>query len=412
MSQSLDKKELLKESKVFCMAPWTHLHTWPSGEVYPCCMTPFTEPAGHLSKNSLKEIWNSPNMRQLRKNMLSGKKTEACDRCYKTEEAGVSTLRNSLNYDFSKHFPMVEETAEDGSVETFNLIYFDFRFSNLCNFKCRSCGPQLSSSWFEDDEALFGPSGRTKVITPNEDPEDFWKQVEPHLPFVEEIYFAGGEPLIMEEHYRILKYLVEHEMFHIRLKYNTNFSLFKYKGHDAMELWDKFDSVLVGASLDAEGERGEYMRKGQRWNNVLKNRKRMMEVCPRVEFFISPTVSLFNALHLPDFHKSWVELGFIDIDAININYLFEPTFYRIQALPESLKDQVRKKYNKHIEEFIKSPRFKAERSIDYFKAVLTFMDSEDRSHELDGFYNRNDKLDKIRDEDFYKIFPEYEVLRV
>ena len=126
---------------------------------------------------------------------------------------------------------------------------------------------------------------------------------------------------MMEEHYNILDELERRGRFDVRLIYNTNFTQTKLKDRVVFDYWRKFDSVAVGASLDAMGARAEYIRKGTVWDVVERNRAQMMSICPRVDFYISPTLSIMNALHIPDFHKAWVKKGYIKPQDLNINIL-------------------------------------------------------------------------------------------
>ena len=193
-------------------------------------------------------------------------------------------MRHSTSQNFGQHIALVDNTLEDGTVEDFKIRYYDIRFSNVCNFRCRSCGGIFSSNWYNDEVKLFGPKIQPRIMFAGRHEEDMWEQMQEHIPYLEQIYFAGGEPLIMEEHYRLLNELVKREMFHVRLIYNSNFSKLGYKDQDVLELWKKFDSVSVGASLDASGSRGEYIRKGQDWQETVENRQRMLEICPQVDF--------------------------------------------------------------------------------------------------------------------------------
>ena len=211
------------------MIPWTHLHTWPDGRVLTCCMSNSDDIMGNLKEITLEQAWNSPQQKQLRKDLINGKANKICTRCYEQERHSINTTRTWSNEKLNHHWDVVESTKEDGTVDKVNLPYIDFRFSNLCNFKCRTCGPDLSSSWYEDQTKLFSKPEHSKIIRPYKDEKRFWEVVEPYVDGLEEVYFAGGEPLIMEEHYRILKRLVEKKMFHVRLKYNTNFSQVIYK---------------------------------------------------------------------------------------------------------------------------------------------------------------------------------------
>ena len=224
----------------------------------------------------------------------------------------------------------------------------------------------------------------------------------------EQFYFAGGEPIIMEEHYRILKELDKRKMYHVRLIYNTNFSRTKFKDIDVFELWNKFDSVSIGASLDAEGARAELMRKGTVWEEIVANRKRMMEVCPQVDFYISSTVGLINSLHVTDFHKSWVEQGLIKPQDFNFNLLQHPIWQRIDILPPEYKEQVKEKYGEHIK-WLKT-QDSLTRATKGFESALEWMFSTDNQKHLDLFFENTRRYDQIRNEDTLEVFPEWKEL--
>ena len=209
--------------------------------------------------------------------------------------------------------------------------------------------------------------------------------------------------MIMEEHYRILKELDKRKMYHVRLIYNTNFSKLKFKDMDVLELWNKFDSVSIGASLDAEGDRAELMRKGTKWEETIANRKRMMEVCPKVDFYISSTVGLTNSLHVVDFHKSWVEQGLIQPQDFNFNLLQWPVWQRMDILPQEYKEQVREKYQKHIDWL--RPLDKLTRATKGYESAIEWMMAKDNQKHLDLFFANTRKYDKIRNENTLAIFP-------
>ena len=82
------------------------------------------------------------------------------------------------------------------------------------------------------------------------------------------------------------------------------------------------------------------MRKGTVWKETVANRKRMLEVCPQVDFYISATVGLSNCLHVLDFHKSWVEQGFIKPQDFNFNLLQYPLWQRMDLLPLEEKKEL------------------------------------------------------------------------
>jgi len=384
---------LLKESKTFCIYPWIHLHAYPTGEVYPCChaeMKPGI--VGNCRKNTLEEIWKDTPMEQLRADMLSETPNAACTRCYEQEESGFFSGRKSANKHHGHHIKKLETTP-------FEMIYWDIRFSNLCNLKCRSCGHIFSSQWYQDQAKLVGGDWKDRNTVLNyagRTETDMWEQLEPHLDYVEQIYFAGGEPLLMEEHYRILDELVRRKRFDVRLIYNTNFTHTDLKGRSVFEYWSQFRSVAVGASLDASGARGEYIRKGTDWAVVEQNRRDMIKICPEVDFYISPTLSIMNALHLPDFHRDWVEQGLLKPQDLNVNILQDPVYYRIDIAPAEYKQQIQHKFEQHIEWL--RPQDQLSRATVGFESAINFMMQTDNTHLLDTFWRKTYELDSIINE--------------
>ena len=402
------QKELLIESDTFCMLPWMHLHAYPDGRAYPCCFASDRYPVGDLNQNSMAEVFNNDKMKKMRVNMLSGQKCKECAKCYDQEESGFFSLRLSSNKHFGHNIPLVDSTKPDGTTD-FVMKYWDIRFSNICNFACRSCGTWFSSNWYEDHIKINGsPPGHAKIIKVGRHADDMWEQVLENIDFAEQFYFAGGEPLIMEEHYRILKELDRRKAYHVRLIYNTNFSKLKFKDMDVLELWNKFDSVSIGASLDAEGPRAELMRTGTKWDQTIANRKRMLQVCPQVDFYISPTVSIHNALHVVDFHKNWVDQGFIKPQDFNFNLLQMPTWQRMDILPIEFKEQIKEKYTKHIE-WLK-PYDNLTRASKGFESALDWIFKKDNSRHLKWFFERTKKYDEVRKEKFTDVFPEWKTL--
>lgn len=411
--------ELLTKSKVFCILPWIHMHAFPDGRAYPCCLSDMWNPLGDLRKNTMEEVWNDTPMRTMRTNMLSETSCKECTKCYELEENGFFSMRNSFSKDFGHLVELVDTTLEDGTVEDFKLRYYDVRFSNLCNFKCRTCGPIFSSNWYKDHIKMYGKKpevlGRdmNAVEYAGRHQYDMWEQMQEHIPNLEQIYFAGGEPLIMEEHYMILNELVKREMFHVRLIYNTNFSVFKYKDQDVFELWKLFDVVSVGASLDGMGVRGEYIRKNQVWHEVESNRKRMMEICPNVDFYVSSTVSLYNLLHIVDFHRDWVDKGLVKPQDWNINLCQSPDKDRADILPEVYKQMAVIKIEQHIDWL--EPQDDISRATGGYKGIINFISQSampNSNQLLKDFFKDNDVMDKVRDESFEEVFPEYANLRM
>ena len=405
---SIEQKKLLTENESFCMLPWIHLHAFPDGRAYPCCFAQDKFPVGDLNKNSLEEVFNNDKMKKLRSNMLQGIQNKECVKCYDQEKSGFFSLRFSSNKHFGHNIPLVNGTLPDGNAD-FVMKYWDIRFSNLCNMACRSCGTWFSSNWYEDHKKITGsPPPHAKIMRVGRHTNDLWEQMLENFDHTEQFYFAGGEPIIMEEHYRILKELDKRKMYHVRLIYNTNFSKTKFKDIDVFKLWNKFDSVSVGASLDAEGPRAELMRKGTVWKDIVANRKRMLEVCPQVDFYISSTVGLLNSLHITDFPTNWVEQGLIKPMDFNFNLLQYPDWQRMDMLPIEYKEKVKDKFEKQIK-WLKD-KDPLTRALKGYEAAVDWLYRRDNSKDLPLFFKKTKLYDKIRNENTTKTFPEWREL--
>jgi hypothetical protein len=214
----------------------------------------------------------------------------------------------------------------------------------------------------------------------------------------------------MEEHYRILEELVARKRFDVRLIYNTNFTHTDLKGRSVFDYWRLFDSVSVGASLDASGAAAEYIRKGTVWADVVRNRRQMIAQCPGVDFYISPTLSILNAWSLPDFHREWVSAGLIRAGDLNINILQDPMFYRIDIAPWEYKDQLENRYRDHVE-WLKSAGDPLGRATQGWESAITFMNATDNTHLIDSFWRRTNELDHIRNERCLTVLPELGAIR-
>lgn len=423
----MDKDELLNKNKAFCILPWIHMHVWPNGNAMPCCIADSDQPFGNLKENSIEEVWNSDKYKELRLAMLKGERLSSCRRCYELEDSTyIWTLRKNHNQWFGdKHFDLVEKTNADGSIDEFRMAYMDIRFSNICNMKCRSCGPELSSQHAKEFKDLYGEHELARMlkndgkIVVNIAPQNnFWEDLQKYLPNVEEVYWAGGEALITDEHYKILDYWLEHKLTNVRLRYTTNFSNFRYKQKSIIDYWKEFDDVMVSASLDCNGKRAEYSRHGTNWSQIERNRIEMLERVPHVYFELTPTISLYNVWNWPDFHIDWVERGLVDIENCRLNMLTGPDFMRIDILPEDVKIELRSKYIDYKAWAYDKIKDRAKTKPDVIKDVIGKIDSVIQfmntgkldTVKLKQFFDNNHNLDQYRKEDFWTVYPEMKCL--
>lgn len=395
----------LKRSDVFCMMPWVHIHSWPDGRVMPCCLGNPDSPLGHLDQG-LKGTWNNENYKRLRRQMLSDEATpDQCQRCYSFDKAGTESLRKTANRKFGHHLPeALANTDSDGTYRQFKLRHIDFRYSNQCNLKCRSCCHDLSSAWHSESVKLYG-KGRTPILIRPKN-QGYLDELVEVLPYVESVYFAGGEPLMQPEHYFLLNKLKEIGNTNVDLSYATNFTLLFSTKYDVLKHWEGFKSVELMASIDGTHARGDLMRKNQEWETIVANRRRLMELKPavgRFRFLVCATLSAMNAYHLPDIHKEWIDLGLLGPDDFFINPLVTPEYYCAQILPPEEKRKIEKIYRRFVQDYLYHSPNPANR----YESALNFINGKDESRLLPQFVEWMQKLDESRAERFVEVFPEW-----
>ena len=392
------------------MAPWTHMHSWPDGRTFACCQVQpqgtDLDDYGNINEKSLYELWNSKTIKKLRLNMLNERPSNSCKRCYEMEAATSPSLRKQLNKKLRSYFDQVKQTKEDGGHDTPKMAYFDLRFSNLCNMMCRTCSPALSSMLYDEEKAYGKVSKKFLQIN---DQKNFMNELWPLMDDVKECYWAGGEPLIITEHWDIMNYWVNNgHSKKVTVVYSTNFLNLLYKNQSVFDLWNKFKNVEVVASLDGSYKRAEYIRKGTKWETIVKNRKQMIKDTPNTKFKIGPTVSIMNIWHLPDFHREWLELGLLDKpNKVHWNILTTPEWFNIQVLPKSFKQEVEQKWNKHLQWLEKNYLVKQDDK-DAIAGVLRYMNASDKSHLLPSTIEKLKFIDGIRNENWQDVFPELE----
>lgn len=319
----LQTKSELLESPTFCLMPWLHLHVSTRGLAQACCISPIT--FGDVNKQTIAEIWDSPQIKKFRNKLLNGEKDKRCNGCYQREASGNSSIRLETLEKYKNHIP--EILTEEYNKEP---IYLDIRFSNICNFRCLTCWHGASSKWFEEAKELGTNVANQAIINAINDEDLFFNQLESFIPSLEEIYFAGGEPLIMEQHYRLLDLLIKNNKTSIHLRYNTNLSLLNFKSKNVLDYWKHFKKITISASLDAAGETGEKIRRDSNWKTIKNNLRLIRTYLPTAQLEIAPTVSSLNILHLHSLHKELVEENLININAIYFNLLERPYSYSIK----------------------------------------------------------------------------------
>jgi radical SAM protein with 4Fe4S-binding SPASM domain len=404
----MNKDHLLNESKVFCMFPWVHLNVTPKGDIYPCCSNNYTEPFGNTKNTSLKDAFNNPQMKQIRLNMLNDTPSKICEFCYKHEQAGPYSFRNYSKEHFAKHFDeIVPTTKEDGTVDDFKMRYFDIRFSNICNFKCRTCGSEFSSQW--GAEMRKHHDKNHPIIIHADEKGDLLREVLDQVEHIDLAYFAGGEPLITDEHYVILEEMIRKGRTDITLRYNTNASNIKYKDYDLLDLWKHFKKVELSCSLDHYGARAEWLRHGTDWEKVENNLQEFRKL-DYVHFQINTVFSIFNYMTIGEFFDYLISKNLVrENDWYNSLYLaVHPSYYSAKSLPAEYKKEAEARAN----EFISRRQEKYPTVARLVRDAVTFANESNTWQEnKDTFFKHTLSIDRIRQESFYQTFPELNKLQ-
>ena len=278
-----------------CLAPWVHTYLSPQTERRMCCAS--REPAqnfeqyidtasgtGRYIPLTLEQHWNSEHMRSVRRRMMAGETLPECEVC-NDKLLNTSVYRTYFDHLFQHKLPEVYNSTQEDGFTTMAPVSWDYRFSNLCNFKCRTCGDMLSSSW-ESEE-------RTHDMVNWADPKNNWMRsdirgqiahfqesqiesefasaVERHA--VEEVYWVGGEPLMYEQHWRYMQRIVElGDGPKLYARYNTNLSRISYRGVDLYrDILANIRDWQICASLDGTNEIGEYIRTGLDYKQFYSN---------------------------------------------------------------------------------------------------------------------------------------------
>ena len=456
-------------SKTFCILPWVHLSTRPDGSMRVCCTanassvgpTNDREHGGmvgvlkteegkpsNLNVSDFLSSWNSTYMKNVRTQMLNGEEPPSCSKCYKEERAGHNSKRMWETAYWSKRVDikkLIEETDQDGSIPP-QLAYIDLRFGTKCQLACVMCSPHDSSSWIKEWKEIYptventalkqtmmwenkGSVNGSSYNWHKQNPV-FWKQFYEQIPNMQQLYFAGGESLIIEEHYEILEEVIRQgHAKNLELRYNSNGVEWR---EDLFDLWSHFKLVRFHYSVDSIGKMNEYIRYPSTWERTQEVFHILdKNTGPNVEVTIACAVQALNIYYLPDFLKWKLQEGFQKINmwpfgagGINYHFVYHPPHLNVKVLPKWFKEKCRQKFQefypwwednweKGIPSWHKnSVKYDEWRNASYgisrLEGMLQFMESEDWSNRLSETKEYLEKIDAVRNLKFKEIFPEME----
>ena len=330
-SRNMKRVKPNEGNKTFCMAPWTHTYLSPQTERRMCCAS--REPAqsfkqyidtGNDAKEykplTLKEHWNSDHMKSVRLRMLAGQELPECQVC-DHKLLNTDVYRSYWNQLFKHKIDEAFEKTDETGATSMPTISFDYRFNNLCNFKCRMCGDMLSSSWeaetrkhndwnVESKPWMASPlKEQIKKFQDTQIVQEFINSIETKE--VREIYWCGGEPLMWDMHWKAMERIIELGFAdQVYVRYNTNLSRTSFRESKLFDLLGYFSDWQVCASMDGTGKVAEYIRDGLDYTQWLRNFKEGLSVAtnPR-QMRLDFTITLLGLLELKNMFDLSQELN-------------------------------------------------------------------------------------------------------
>ena len=454
-------------SKTFCILPWVHLSTRPDGQMRVCCTANASSVGvtndkigggnvgilkdeeglpNNLNVSDFVSSWNSTYMKNVRKQMLAGEEPPSCRKCYEEERAGHNSKRMwetaywKERVDLDK---LLNETTPNGEVPP-QLAYIDLRFGTKCQLACIMCSPHDSSGWIKEWQNIY-PTIENKNVKEIWQWENkgsingssynwhkqnpvFWQQFYQQIPHMKQLYFAGGESLIIEEHYEILEECIRQGYAKdMEIRYNSNGVEWR---EDLFELWKHFKIVRFHYSVDSIHEMNEYIRYPSKWKRTEEVFHILdTQTSNNVEITVACAVNALNIYYIPDFLKWKLTQNFKKINmwpfgagGINYHFVYWPAFLNVKILPKWFKDECERKYEEfipwweenwelsipewHKGKVTKEDWKNASYGISRLRGMISFMKSEDWSVRLPETKDYLEKVDLHRGTNFYKTFAE------
>lgn len=315
-------------SSTFCIRPWTHSCVRTNGDITLCCQS--REISAHnLKTHTLQDWWSSDLLRDTRDQMINNRRPDACRECFNAEDQGYDSLRKKSNKDYKIIEKYASKIVEHYGYPREEPVTAEFQLTNLCNYRCLMCDENNSSNILSENKILkiSNKSLNDFAITKHEISEiKKWMLSKPTR-----INFRGGEPLMVPEIKKILKWAVEKDLAtDINLEITTNGSIFDLEWYN---IFSKFKTVRIMLSVESTGKLNEYIRFGSKWEIIDSNAKQMSQL-PNVEFIVHSTVQNLNIMKFTEL-INWCSKNNYSLD---YEFLTGPVIYIPNNLPKPLLD--------------------------------------------------------------------------
>ena len=408
------------------MHPFTGLATREDGAIQVCCRS---HPIGNIQDNTLEEIWNNDKMKRIRQQVLHGERPPECAPCFNLEDQGVESLRQ-------RHIAgVIPESritlyphAMNGMDSNFNMPFefptMEIKLNNLCNLKCRMCHPMDSTSWNDWNEVkeFYVKENNFMVkaiddlnlmkkpyLDKFDDNPNWWDSFEKLLPYFRRVEFAGGEPLMDPQHYRILDMLKPYGA-NIEIKYATNgTTLGISKGRTIHDYWPHFRSVAVNVSIDGIHDVYNYIRGNGDFNQVEANIQEIQTI-PNVSRIVGAVaVQVSNVLILDKMIEHFLDkLGIV----FYTNMVQYPNVLSVQTLPTELKDLATAKLRRAKQclpnyKFVKENPILQKITEQQIDGIINYIWAVDQHDKWLDTIEFNRRLDATRNQSFLDVTPEF-----
>lgn len=416
----------MSQSKTFCLHPFTGLATREDGAIQACCRS---HPVGWIQKQTLEEIWNNDAMTRIRRQVLNDEWPSECHACQLSESNGVESLRQRhieprIPESRVTLYPNVLQSLRSDYTMPFEIPTMEIKLNNLCNLKCRMCHPMDSTSWndWKEVESFYEKENNFMVkairnlnlvnkpyLDKFEDNPGWWQSFEKLLPYFRRVEFAGGEPLMDPQHYKILDMLKPYGQ-NIEIKYATNGTTLGIKGgRTIQEYWPHFRSVAVNVSIDGVGQVYDYIRGNGSYHDVVFNVNQIRSM-PNVRRVVGAVaVQVSNVLILDQMIETFLDkLGIIFYTNM-VNY---PNVLCPQVLPADLKKLAISRLNDvkqrlHTFKLIKEHPTLFTLTLGQIDGVINFLNAKDQSEKWHDCIEFNRRLDISRTQSFTDVTPEF-----
>jgi sulfatase maturation enzyme AslB (radical SAM superfamily) len=415
----------MNKSKTFCMHPFTGLATREDGAICACCRS---HPIGFIHDAPLEYHWNGEVMQEIRRQVLRGDRPKQCEPCFSLEDQGVESLRQrhiagKISEARINLYPdAVSKMAHDFTMP-FEIPTMELKLNNLCNLKCRMCHPMDSTSWNDWSEVKefykkennimysiveeHGLENKPHLDKFQDNPE-WWASLKKLLPYFRRVEFAGGEPLMDPQHYRILDMLAPYG-HQIEIKYATNLSMLGKSNRTVWEYWPKFKSVAVNVSIDGMNNVYNYIRGNGDWNVLVQNIKEIQKI-PNISRIVGAvTVQASNVLTL----DKMIEYFLNDLGIVFHTHRVEyPRVLSAQVLPSKLKAlaiQRLQEVSDRVKDFklVQQHPQLLDYTLGQIKDNINYLRATDQSDKWYDCVEFNHRLDKTRGQCFEQITPEF-----